>query len=108
MLIPPKKTVYKLAKGADNPSVDLVRCVSSSVLESALVLVQTFRQVGVVKSTAAVGRTNTSVKARVWCRIETVLRVGFCRITNEETSAEARNTVEPTSRRMQAMYGEAI
>jgi hypothetical protein len=48
------------------------------------------RQVGVVKSTAAVGRTSTSVKARVWCRFETVLRVGFCRITNEETSAHRR------------------
>ena len=24
MLIPPKNTVYKLAKGAENPSVDLV------------------------------------------------------------------------------------
>ena len=43
------------------------------------------------------GRTSTSAKARVWCRFETVLRVGFCRITNEETSAEAINTVEPTS-----------
>ena len=59
------RNTLKLAKGADNPSVNLVRCVSSSELESALVLVQTFRQVGVVKSTAAVGRT--SISAKVSC-----------------------------------------
>jgi hypothetical protein len=33
MLIPPKKTVYKLAKGAENPSVDLVNAIRVGALE---------------------------------------------------------------------------
>ena len=94
MLIPPKNTVYKLAKGADNPSVDLENTIECGSLGSVRQVI-TSRQVGVVKSTAAVGRTSTSVKARVWCRFETVLRVGFCRITNEETLAHKRKVWHP-------------
>ena len=61
MLIPPKNTVYKLAKGADNPSVDLVNTIECGNLGSVRQVI-TSRQVGVVKSTAAVGRTSTSAQ----------------------------------------------
>ena len=113
MLIPPKNTVYKLAKGAENPSVDLVNtrvralekeCTGQKSPASSGV---NGHQVGDVKSTAAVGRTSTSVKARVWCRFETVLRVGFCRINNEETLAHKRELWHPLVGK-QAMYGAAI
>ena len=66
MLIPPKNTVYKLAKGVDNPSVDLVstmvralekECTGQKSPASSGV---NGHQVGDVKSTAAVGRTSTS------------------------------------------------
>ena len=33
MLIPPKNTVYKLAKGADNLSVDLVNTIDVGALK---------------------------------------------------------------------------
>ena len=33
MLIPPKNTVYKLAKGAENPSVDLVNDINAGALK---------------------------------------------------------------------------
>ena len=66
MLIPPKNTVYKLAKGAENPSIDLVNDIKAGALKvfgrsklSASSGVNG-HQVGDVKSSAAVGRTNTS------------------------------------------------
>ena len=62
------RNTLKLAKGAENPSVDLVstmvralekECTGQKSPASSGVNGQ---QVGVVKSSAAVGRTNTSAR----------------------------------------------
>jgi hypothetical protein len=59
------RNTLKLAKGADNPSVDLVNTISVGALNVKRQVI-TFRQVGVVKSVVAVGQTSTSASVLVF------------------------------------------
>ena len=89
MLIPPKNTVYKLAKGAENPSVDLVstmvralekECTGQKSPASSGV---NGHQVGDVKSSAAVGRTSTSARLRYGADLKLYCGLAFAALTTK-------------------------